>query len=132
MDLNKNIKFLGHVNNKKKEELLYNSDIFLYPSIWEGFGLSLIEAMVFGIPVITTRVSAIPEIIIDNKTGFLINEGDYKELANKIIYILSNKKNIYNIKKNAIKHVLNKFKLDEKVDELVITYKNTLKKDFYS
>lgn len=51
---------------------LKNTDIFVYPSVWqEVFGISLVEAMAFGIPCITNRVGGIPEIIEDGKSGFL-------------------------------------------------------------
>jgi glycosyltransferase involved in cell wall biosynthesis len=50
-----------------------NCDIYLYPTYWDTFGLTILEAMSFSIPVITTKMYATPEMIIDGKNGFLLN-----------------------------------------------------------
>jgi len=69
----------------------YNdSDIFILPTHNETFGLVNIEAMMFGLPVISTNEGAIPEIIDDNETGFLINKKDSGDLANKIQQLIEN------------------------------------------
>lgn len=59
-------------------------DIFALPSLYEGLGLVFLEAMAAGKPVITCNVSAMPEIISENNTGYLIPTKNTKELANKI------------------------------------------------
>jgi len=56
-------------------------DIFLAPSLWEGFGLVLLEAMAYRLPVVSTRVSAIPEIVLDGETGWLVPPKDSDALA---------------------------------------------------
>ncbi len=56
-------------------------DLLLAPSLWEGFGLVFLEAMAFGVPVISTRVSAIPEIVIDGETGWLVPPRDADAVA---------------------------------------------------
>ncbi len=59
-------------------------DIFLAPSLWEGFGLVLLEAMAYHLPIISTRVSAIPEIVLDGETGWLVPPRDASTLAKAI------------------------------------------------
>ena len=58
----KDIAELGFVDNKKKEELLMNADVFLFPSFYEGFGLPILEAQAAGVPIVSSNVSSIPEV----------------------------------------------------------------------
>ncbi len=51
---------------------LARADVFAHTSRWEGFGIVLLEAMLAGLPVVATRVSAIPEIVVDGETGLLV------------------------------------------------------------
>lgn len=59
-------------------------DVFCLPSLWEGFGLVLLEAMSCGVPVVATEVSAIPEVVADGSTGLLVPPADPKKLADAI------------------------------------------------
>lgn len=63
-------------------------DIFLMPSLWEGFGLVLLEAMAQNIPVIGSAVSAIPEVIVNGETGLLLPPRDVDGLAHAMIRLL--------------------------------------------
>lgn len=68
---------------------LYNScDIFLYPTLEEGFGMPPMEAMACGIPVVTTTAGAIPEYTIAGKTALICKPGDVKSMAEKIIELI--------------------------------------------
>ncbi len=71
-------------------ELLNAMDIFVHPSLWEGFGLSVLEAMNMGKPVVATRVSALPELIHDGETGFLVPPHDVPALANVLVRLADN------------------------------------------
>lgn len=73
-------------------EILAVSDIFVLPSLWEGFPTVLIEAMASGTPVVTTDVGSNREIVIDGKNGFIVPPKDVDALAERIIYLLSNQK----------------------------------------
>ena len=67
----------------------YNaSDVFVYPSLYEGFGLPTLEAMNCGTPTITSNVSSIPEIVGDG--AMLINPFDTEELAKAMTEVLEN------------------------------------------
>ena len=67
------------------------SDIFVFPSYYEGFGIVILEAMACGIPAISSNISAIPEVVINNKTGCLVEPGNSNDLALKIEYLIKNK-----------------------------------------
>jgi glycosyltransferase involved in cell wall biosynthesis len=61
--------------------LMHAIDVFAMPSIWEGFGLVLLEAMAAARPVVASRVATIPEVVVDEETGLLVPVGDPRALA---------------------------------------------------
>lgn len=65
-------------------------DVFVLPSVMEGFGIVLLEAMAMGRPIVATAVGGIPEVIEDHVTGVLVPPRDPKALAQKILYLLEN------------------------------------------
>jgi glycosyltransferase involved in cell wall biosynthesis len=71
-------------------DLLRAMDIFVLSSHWEGFSLSVLEAMASGLPVVMTRVSGAAEAIIDGETGVVVPIGDTKALAEAIERLVSN------------------------------------------
>lgn len=108
------INFLGFVDNI--DSFLENIDIVVIPSLWEGFGLVAVEALAAGKLVVASRIDGLIDIIKDNN-GVLLNPGDYKDLADKLNYIVSNKEqyieianNGYNSSKNFdIKNTVNMY-----------------------
>lgn len=72
-------------------ELYHQADVFILPTYSEPFGWVFIEAMAAGLPIVTTRVNAIPEIVSHEKTGFLIQPGDRTDLANRIQQLIENR-----------------------------------------
>ncbi len=68
--------------------LLQCMDVFAFPSRWEGFGLSLAEAMMAGLPVVASHVDSVPEIVDDGVTAFTVPPDDEEKLANAILIFL--------------------------------------------
>ncbi len=68
---------------------LARADVFAHTSLWEGFGIVLLEAMLAGLPVVATRASAIPEIVVDGATGLLVEPGDADALAKALDELLA-------------------------------------------
>jgi len=68
---------------------LERADVFAHSSRWEGFGIVLLEAMLAGLPVAATRVSAVPEIVVDGETGLLSEAGDAAALAASLEALLA-------------------------------------------
>lgn len=87
-DVDRNIDFLGPVPFDPKVQLLQSSTIMILPSHYENMPLSILEGMAAGMPVISTRVGAIPEVLDDGKAGLLIDPGDWKALAQGINQLL--------------------------------------------
>jgi glycosyltransferase involved in cell wall biosynthesis len=70
---------------------LERADLFVHTSRWEGFGMVLLEAMLAGLPVVATGVSAVPEVVADGETGLLFAQGDDEGIADAIDSLLSDR-----------------------------------------
>jgi starch synthase len=68
---------------------LERADVFVHTSRWEGFGIVLLEAMLASLPVVATRVSAVPEVVVDGGTGFLAEAGDAGAIATAVDQLLA-------------------------------------------
>lgn len=82
----KRVDFLGW--REDSAELMAALDIFLMPSLWEGFGLVLLEAMSRAIPVVGSDVSAIPEVVVHGETGLLVPAADVDSMAEALRTLL--------------------------------------------
>ncbi len=91
LNIGNNVNYLGWVSPKTKDALLRNTDIFILPSYGEGMPMAILEAMSYSIPVISTPVGGIPELVIDNETGFLVEPGDIDNLYEKIVELGNDK-----------------------------------------
>ena len=81
----------GWISGDKKDEVFQNADIYILPSYSEGLPMSILEAMAYGLPVISTPVGGTPEAVEDGVNGFLIKPGDYVALAEKIDLLANDK-----------------------------------------
>jgi glycosyltransferase involved in cell wall biosynthesis len=77
--------FLGSVTDEEKVAALHRAEVFLLPSYGEGQPLSILEAMAAGLPIISTTVGSIAEVIEDGTNGFLVQPGDVNALASAMI-----------------------------------------------
>jgi glycosyltransferase involved in cell wall biosynthesis len=83
------VAFRGFVPRPELIDLYYDADVFAFAPIWnEGFGIPPIEAMAAGTPVVASRSGAIPEIVSDQRTGFLVPKNDPRALADSILKLL--------------------------------------------
>lgn len=82
------IRFLGYTPDEKLPDLYAASDIFVLPALYENFPFAILEAQSTGLPVVTTKVGGIPELIKDNVNGLLVESGDASQLAEAILVLL--------------------------------------------
>ena len=88
--IEKNVVFPGWVRGEEKDKLLRESDLFFLPSYNEGMPMSILEAMGYGLPIISTPVGGIPKIVHNGKNGYLCEAGDVQAFSNALIEILTN------------------------------------------
>ncbi len=120
LGLDKNVIFAGSVDDTTKA--LSVMDIFVLPSIKEGLGLSLVEAMASGKPCIASRVGGIESLIEDGITGMLVKPGNPDELARAIKYMLSNKDKAEAFRDKAREKVINDFNIDRMAAQIEEMY----------
>lgn len=137
------INFLGEINKEEKIKIYQNAKAFIAPINWEEpFGLMFIEAMACGTPVITYAKGSAPEIIVDGKTGFLINQSEKDIRGHWIIKntglkgLIEATEKIYNMsqedyikmRKNCREHFLKNFTSEKMAMEYLKVYKRISKK----
>jgi N-acetyl-alpha-D-glucosaminyl L-malate synthase BshA len=114
LHLNDEVKFLG--KQAELVELLSASDIFLIPSQSESFGLSALEAMACEVPVISSSVGGLPELVVHGETGYIAEIGDIDRMAKYAIELLSNDVRREMFAKAGRKRAMENFDIDKIVD----------------
>jgi glycosyltransferase involved in cell wall biosynthesis len=90
LELGPTVAFLGAVTRSTLAVEYRRADCFCLPSVQEGFGLVLAEAMAAGLPVVACRAGAVPEVVADRRTGLLVNPRSPDELAMALETLLTN------------------------------------------
>jgi glycosyltransferase involved in cell wall biosynthesis len=122
--LKQEVKLVGWIDDVAK--LLPTFDLFVSPSRSEPFGLSIIEAMAAGVPVIATLSEGAREIIDDDQTGRLVPTGDVESLASTILDSLSDDEQCGRLSENAQRAVGECFSLERMLDATESLYRNVL------
>lgn len=114
LNLQGKISFLGFVS--PIEDALQQMDVFVLPSEWEGFPVSILEAINAGVPVIATQVGGIPEIVIPEETGMLIPPRDVQSLKGAILRLLEDTHLRKKIVQNARQAISTRFTHEKMID----------------
>jgi glycosyltransferase involved in cell wall biosynthesis len=88
LGLQQRVECVGWVTGNRKNEMLRKATVYALPSYNEGLPISVLEAMAFGLPIVTTPVGGIPDAIVDGVTGLLVPPGDVDALANALRLLL--------------------------------------------
>lgn len=125
---NERIHFLGHISDNEEKIALYKNAVCLVlPSFYEAIPMVILEAMAAGIPVIASRVGGIPDIVHNEKNGFLIKPGDPNNIAERIQNILDNPELRNRIIQTNISTAKTRFGYDVMATQVLSVYKDLLK-----
>lgn len=125
--LEKNIIFTGNIDYNALPELYNSADVVALCSKNEGFGLSLTEGMACGRPVIGTKAGGIPIQVRDGENGFLVDIGDVKATADRIIQILTDNELEKEMSLKSLEIVDKNFKIETGIEKHLMLY-NKVKK----
>ena len=100
LQLGKSTSFIGRVNHERVSEYMFAADVFVLPSLSEGFPVVIPEAMAAGLPIVTTNVRGLPEIVKDGENGFTVEPQNPQQLAEKISLLLDDKELSQKISRN--------------------------------
>ncbi|MBL7169818.1 MAG: glycosyltransferase family 4 protein [Candidatus Aenigmarchaeota archaeon] len=118
------IKFIGLTPELNK--YLASSDIFIFPTLYEPFGLVILEAMASGISVITSKYAGATELIDNMKDGIILEDPkDYNKIADKINYLLNDKKRMKTMGKRARKKA-EKYSWNAAAEKMLKVFKKSL------
>lgn len=116
--LKNNVKLLGWVSGEQKETVYLKSWIYVLPSHYEGMSRSILEAMSYGLPVVTTKINGTLDLVQNDVTGLLIDPGDYKGLADNIILLLNDDEKRLRMGNAGRNSVATNFNVNAKLKEL--------------
>ena len=126
LELCDKVRFLGKQDGLV--EILASSDLFLIPSQSESFGLAALEAMSCGLPVISSSVGGLPELVRHNETGYIAEIGDVSRMAKYSLELLSNEKKYKLFSESARQRAVNRFDKNKVIPLYEEYYKQTLNK----
>ena len=100
LGISEKVIFLG--NSNEVDKILSYSDLFLLPSETESFGLAALEAMAWGVPVVSTNSGGLPEVNFQGISGYLSNVGDVEDMGKNALRILKDDSILAQFKSNAL------------------------------
>ena len=120
------VQFLGKVSSSELENRYKKCDIFVAPSRYESFGIVFVEAMKFSKPVIGTNVGGIPDIVLNNKNGYLIEPESVEALVNAVIKLAGSFELRKEMGRESRKRVMENFSTQAMTIQSVEYYKAAL------
>ncbi len=120
--LERHVRFFGAIDDHDLIRELKKSEVFALPSTREGFGIVLVEAFACSVPCVAYYSDGVMDVIEDGKNGFLVEQRNVGALAEKIGYLLKNKKEAAEFGKNGRKKTEKQFTWDKAADELERMY----------
>lgn len=104
------------------------ADVYVHPALAESFGLSIVEAMACGIPVVASRVGGIPEIVIEGTSGLLFDTRDARALAAALRRVLGDSELRMSMGEAGVRRVAECFRVEQQVDAYLSLYEEVLSK----
>ena len=124
--ISERVNFMGRLSTSETRQAYLNADALVLPSYQEGFPNVVLEAMESGIPVLGTKVGAIPEIIEHKTNGLLIEPGDIKNLVKQLEWLRDNPEARMKMGKKARQKVIDNYSVDTISKEWVSLYSKSM------
>lgn len=133
LGIDKQIRLINFITQKELVDWYNIADITVFPSLYEPFGLGLLEAMACGLPAIATKTWGPKEMIIENINGFLVDKKSPQQISDKIRYFLDNPIDLKVMSKNASSFAKEKYSktnvlLYQKYKKVIASYREREKK----
>lgn len=120
------VEFTGWVRGNDKDRLLREADVFFLPSYNEGMPMSVLEAMGYALPVVSTNVGGIPKIVHDGENGTCCASGDINSFAKGIIMLLINRDYYESCSRNSIVIIEERYSLEHHLQLIREVYDKSL------
>ena len=118
------VEFLGWVKGADKDRAFRSASIFCLPSYAEGFPMAVLDAWAYGLPVVTTPVGGVPDIVVNGKNGLLFTPGNVNELAEKLALLIEDENLRNKISKESLCLVDTTFNSDTIANQLASIYRD--------
>jgi glycosyltransferase involved in cell wall biosynthesis len=125
LNISERVHFLGWRSDV--QSLMVQIQIFVAPSLWEGFGLVFLEAMSAARPVVASNISAIPEIVADGETGLLVPPNDAASLAKAIQSLLDDPSRAEKMGTAGRNRLQTHFNEQRMIDQTAVLYRRVVK-----
>lgn len=126
--IEKNVVFPGWVRGKEKDKLLREADVFYLPSYNEGMPMSILDAMGYGLPIVSTNVGGIPKIVQNNVNGFCVVPGSVAAMRKAIVFAFKDRKQM---SKQSFSIVAQKYSLESHLEKIEKCYSEVCERRMY-
>jgi L-malate glycosyltransferase len=120
------VQFIGRVPNTMVPQYMKEMDIVAMPSYEDSFGVTAVEAMACGIPVVVSDVDGLKEVVLENETGLIVPRGNPEELAQALGRLLKDEELRLKMGRRGIEHVRQNYDWNDNADYMVKLYKDTI------
>lgn len=123
------ILFLGEQPDARIPDLFRAVDLFIAPQRWEGFGLTPLEAMASGVPVIVSTAGAFPEMVDEGNSGHILASMTPDALSDAIVSMTQNKETLAQMGSAGRKDVLDRFNIEREAKQIIEVYRGLLSRE---
>ncbi len=126
LEIDKKVVFTGFLSGDDLKNIYTSSDIFVYTSLYENFGQTLLEAAAAGLPIVATPVGIANDIVINDKTGYLVNFSDVEELTSQLSKLIDDESKRISMGRNIQAIIEKEYSWDRIMEAYVKLYQEVL------